>query len=225
MKKKIEKTFYGIVGLGKFGMALVEELAKSGRDVLVVDWNEEKIREARELTENALVADALNKKALEETGIGDCDIAVVCMGHQLENSLLATLNLLSMGVPRVIAKSSGPAHSEILKRLGAEVIEPERDMAVRLATRLEALNLLDYIELSDNIIISKLLVPKKCLGKTLRESGLRANFHINVIAVEHDGTVEERLSPDYTFEKGDVLVVSTSKQGILDFSAWAGSEK
>ena len=132
-KSKQERLSYGVVGLGRFGSALAKELAAAGADLLVIDQNEEKVREMRELTDNALVVHGLDKKTLEETGIQNCDVAVVCIGEHMESSILTTLNLVDMGVPKVISKATSAEHGEILRRLGAEVVYPERDMAIRLA--------------------------------------------------------------------------------------------
>ena len=79
-QKKQEKTIYGIIGLGRFGYALATALAASGAELMVLDNDEEKVREAREYTENAFVVHSLDKKSLAETGIASCDVAVVCIG-------------------------------------------------------------------------------------------------------------------------------------------------
>ena len=44
-KRKKNTTAYGIVGLGRFGEALARELAKSGAELLVIDRDEERLRE------------------------------------------------------------------------------------------------------------------------------------------------------------------------------------
>ena len=82
-KQKKENTTYGIVGLGRFGYALAMELAESGAELLVIDRDEEKVRELRDITENAYVVKNLDKKSLLETGIRNCDVAVVCIGEQM----------------------------------------------------------------------------------------------------------------------------------------------
>ena len=135
------KMSYGIVGLGRFGYALASELAAMEADLLILDKNEEKVREIREYTENALVIKNLDKASLLETGIQNCDVAVVCIGEQMDTSILTTLNLVGMGIPRVIARATSSEHGEILEKLGAQVVYPEHDMAARLANRLEAANL------------------------------------------------------------------------------------
>ena len=220
-KSKKTRDTYGIVGLGRFGYALAIELAESGADILVMDRDEEKVRELRDYTENAYVVRSLDKKTLAETGIQDCDVAVVCIGEQLDTSILTTLNLVARGVPKVIAKATSIDHGEILEKLGAEVVYPEHDMAVRLAHRLETSRTLDFIQLSEKLNISKLMVPDGIVGKTVLSVDLRGEFGVNIIAIENDRTLLEAIAPDYVFRSGDILFVSGSKNSLNRFAEWA----
>ncbi len=219
-KSKNDKNTYGIIGLGRFGMALATELVQAGADIIVLDRDEEKVRQMREFTDNAFIVQTLDKKTLSETGIQNCDVAVVCIGEHLDTSILTTLNLVSLGIPEVMAKSTSAEHGEILEKLGAKVVYPERDMAVRLANRLEASRMLDYIQLSEKLNISKLMVPEKMVGKTVLEVNLRKNFSVNIIAVENDGNLNEMVSPDYRFRRGDIFFVSGSREGLKRLSTW-----
>ena len=219
-KRKKEKLSYGIVGLGRFGYALAVDLAQSGADIMVIDRDEEKVRELREYTENALVVNTLDKKSLMETGIQNCDVGIVCIGEHMESSILTTLNLVSLGVPQVIAKATSADHGEILAKLGAEVVYPERDMALRLANRLETARVLDFIQLSESINISKRMVPEKFIGKTVLELNIRARFGLNIIAVENSGEVVDVVGPDYTFRAGDVMIISGSRDDLLRLNDW-----
>ena len=79
--KKNDKSTFGIVGVGRFGYALATELAASHAEILVIDRDEEKIRQMRELTENAFVVKTLDKSTLMDTGIQNCDVAVVCIAE------------------------------------------------------------------------------------------------------------------------------------------------
>ena len=123
-RKKSDAITYGIVGLGRFGYALAMELAAFGADIMVMDSDEDKVRAMREYTEDAYVVKSHDKKTLSETGIQNCDIAIVCMGEKMDTSILNTLTLVSLGIPKVIAKASSAEHGEILERLGAEVVYP-----------------------------------------------------------------------------------------------------
>ena len=99
---KSGKISYGIVGVGRFGSALARELAAAGSDIVVIDSDEDKVREMRELTDNAYIVANLEKKTLTETGIQNCDVAVVCIGEKMDISILTTLNLVSLVIPKVI---------------------------------------------------------------------------------------------------------------------------
>lgn len=224
-KKKNDKTTYAIIGLGRFGKALAVELAASGAELIIMDRDTEKVRELREYTENALEVHSLDKKTLEEAGIQNCDVAVVCIGEHLDTSILTTLNLVEMGIPTVIAKANSLDHGKILEKLGAQVVYPEHDMALRLASRLETARVLDFIQLSEKINISKLHIPDSAVGKTVQEVNLRAKFHLNIIAIENKGNVMEVVQPDYRFKEEDVLFVSGSKEGIRRLSQWMEKQK
>lgn len=210
---------YGIIGLGRFGMALAEALAESGAELIVLDNDEGKVREMREMTENAYIVQSLDKKSLAETGIAGCDIAVVCIGEQMDVSILTTLNLITLGVRKVIAKARSAEHGEILEKLGAEVVYPEHDMALRLATRLETSRVLDYMQLNEQLNISKLELPLSLAGKTVIEADLRGRFGVNIVAIEHGGEVCDLIRPDMQFAVGDILIVAGKKEGIAELSA------
>ena len=55
MKKKIAATSYGVIGLGRFGSALVRTLAGAGKEVIAVDKDEQAVKAARKYTDFAFV--------------------------------------------------------------------------------------------------------------------------------------------------------------------------
>lgn len=220
-RSKNDRESYGIVGLGRFGTALATQLAQSGCELLVLDRDEEKIREMRELTDNAYVVSNLEKKTLQDTGIQNCDVAVVCIGSHIDTSILTTLNLVSMGIPTVIAKATSADHGAILEKLGAQVVYPERDMAVRLANRLENARMLDFVQLSEKINVTKMRVPAQLVGKTVAQADLRARFGLNIMALERLGSVVETVRPDQELQKEDILYLSGSRSGITKLNDWA----
>ena len=211
---------YGIVGIGRFGYNLAVSLSESGADILVIDKDEDKIKEMREYTENAYVVKTLDKKSLSDTGIQNCDVAIVCIGEQLDSSILTTLHLVRLGIPHVISKANTSEHGEILEKLGAEVVYPEKDMAVRLANRLITSKALDYVQLSEKLNISKVTAPDFIVGKTVIESDLRKKFGINIIAIENKEGLTENIYPLYVFKNDDILYIAGEREKISAFSAY-----
>lgn len=207
MKKQLKTDLYGVIGLGRFGTALVQTLAEAGKEVIAIDKNEEKVKAVRRYTDYAFVVDNLSEDALKETGMQNCGTVTVCIGEQVDISILTTMLVIKLGVPQVIAKAASEVHGEVLKHLGATVVYPEADMAVRIGKRLISGNLLDYVALGDGVEVRRIAVGGKMLGKSVRELDLRKVYGINVIAVEHARQTNVGFSADYTFKDGDVMAV------------------
>ena len=207
MKKQLKTDLYGVIGLGRFGTALVQTLAEAGKEVIAIDKNEEKVKAVRRYTDYAFVVDNLSEDALKETGMQNCGTVTVCIGEQVDISILTTMLVIKLGVPQVIAKAASEVHGEVLKRLGATVVYPEADMAVRIGKRLISGNLLDYIALGDGVEVRRITVGGRMLGKSVRTLDLRKVYGINIIAVEHGQQTNVEFSADYTFKEGDTVAV------------------
>lgn len=207
MKKRKEAESFGVIGLGRFGTALAISLAEAGKEVIVIDKDESKVKELRQYTEHAFVADDLSKETLEEIGIQNCDSVVVCIGEKIDTSILTTMHAVDLGVPRVIAKALSFDQGTILEKIGAEVVYPERDMALRLGKRLVSSHFLDYVSLDNSVEIQQIKVTDRLIDVSVEESGIRQKYGLNIIAIEHHDITEIEVLPGYRFAEGDVMVV------------------
>ena len=223
--KKSSNLSYGVIGLGKFGYILAVQLAEYGYDLLVIDTDENAVEDLRAVTENAIVVDTYDKKTLKDTGVKNCDVVIVCLEEELEKSLLVTLNMINAGVKKVISIANTAEHGEILSKLGAEVVYPKRDMAIRLASRLRANMVLDFVQLNEQINIYKAILPEALVGKTVISSGLRTKFELNIIAIQNDEGVKDMISPDYIFREGDILFLAGSKECFKALTEWVGQNE
>ncbi len=206
-KKSNKSQLYAVIGLGRFGFALAQSLSKNGLDVIVLDRDREKINAAAEFTQSAFVVDNLSADTLRETGVAEADVAVVCIGSKLDISVLTTMNLIKLGVKRVISKATSTEQGEVLSLIGAEVVYPEHDMALRLATRLSSPNVLEYINLSDQIDIAEIQLSEKVDGKTVLELNVRRNFGLNIIAISEEGEMTTDILPDTVLKAGNTVTV------------------
>lgn len=220
MKKKIiPPTSYGVIGLGRFGTALAQSLAQSGKEVIVADSCESKVRELRPFTEHAYVVEDLNKETLMEIGIQNCDTVIVCIGEKIDTSILTTLNVVSLGVPHVVAKAISRDQGVVLEKIGAEVVYPERDMALRLGKRLVCNNCLDYITLDNDVEIRQIRVTEKLIGSSVLESNIRQDYGLNIIAIEQNCRTDIEVAPQYHFCAGDIIVTIGKKENLDRFEA------
>ena len=217
MKKKGTSASFGVIGLGRFGSALVECLASSGKEVIAVDKDEAKVKEARRFTDYAMVVEALDRESLEEAGMQNCDTVVICIGEQVDVSILATMTALKMNVPHVIAKANSLIHGEVLKQLGARVVYPERDMAVRLGKGLIYNSFLDSVTLEGDVEGRRIQATDRLIGLTVREADTRRKYNLNIIAIEHCHRTDVEFPSDYRFQEGDVVCVIGQTGNIEKF--------
>ena len=199
---------YVVIGLGRFGVEAAVRLCELGAEVLAIDTRSDVVQQVSSSVTQAVVADARDKEVLRALGVADFDCAVVAIGDSLTDSVLATMNLLELGVPHLVCKAYDETHSQILRKLGAhQVLIPERDQAARLARSLSSPNVLDFIELSSDYGIIELPAPKSWQGKTLKELNVRAKLGVNIIAVKCGGEINVSPAADYTIGKEDIMVV------------------
>ena len=121
----------------------------------------------RQYTEYAFVCDNLSKATLSEVGIQNCDTVIVCIGSRIDTSILTTLNVVSLGVPHVISKATSQDQGAVLEKIGAEVVYPERDMAIRLGKKLLSGNFLDFTISRSNRYRSAALSKEKPFRKSI----------------------------------------------------------
>ena len=207
MGKRRKETSFGVVGLGRFGTALVKTLAEAGQEVIAVDKDEQKVKAVRKYTDFAFVVENLNEESLQETGIQNCGTVTICIGEHLDMSILTTMLAIRMGIPHVISKANSQGQGEVLKQLGASVVYPEADMAVRIGKRLISKSTLDYVSLDDDVEVRRIQVGGKLVGATVQELNVRQVYGINVIAVERDHQTNVEFSPQYRFSGEEIIAV------------------
>lgn len=174
----------GIIGAGRFGMALAQSLAESGTEVLLLERNGALVQRALEVVSESVQGDATSARILEEAGFAECDVAVVAIGSNIEASTLALANCKDLGIPLVYAKASSELHGKILLKLGADqVIYPDRDSAHRLAHTIMSGGAFDLLEVSEGCSIAEIDVPDSCTDKTLAQADLRKKTGVTVLCI------------------------------------------
>ena len=182
-----------VVGMSSFGFFLCRALTDRKLSVMAIDSNEARIDDVKPFVEKAIIADATDKEVLENLGIAEADVVVVSLGERIDASILVTYYLRELGVKEIYAKAISEDHGKILNVIGAsEVIFPEKDMAERLANRLERSSILEYFEIAEGYSIIEWAPPESFVNKTLAELDLTNKYNVQVIMVKE--VVPERVT-------------------------------
>lgn len=217
-KNKTNPNLYGIIGLGRFGTSLAEELIASGKDVICLDIDETKLLPLKNKIDQLYLVQQINRDVLLDSGIQNCQTVIICIGKSVENSIMATLNVIELGVPTVISKANTADHGRVLRKIGAKVVFPEVDMGNRLAKNLTSRNTLDFLALSSKFSIIEFELKNTLVDKTVKDANLRGRFHLNIIAIIRGEEVIGEISPDTLFEKDDRIVVAGNNGHISEFA-------
>lgn len=197
-----------VIGLGRFGSSVARSLAEKGYEVLAIDRSEDIVENITDVVTHAVEADATSKEVLESLGVGNFDVAVVSIGSDMHSSILITLMLKELEVPKVVSKAVSEMHGKILSKVGADqVVFPERDMGERVARHLITTNMLDYIEFTEEHSIIELLAPSGMIGKTLKDIDFRSKFKVTVMAIKRGDDINLAPGGDDKVLEGDILVV------------------
>ena len=217
MKKRLK---IAVIGLGSFGSEVVKTLFSLGHEVLAIDNQKDLVQAIQPYATIAVTLDATDKEALEEAGVANMDVCIISVGESMETSILATLYVKELGVPRVIVKAINETHATIMKKIGAdEIINPERDMAVRVAYKVASKNVFDITHFEGGFSFLEIKAPEEFVGKTLLESKIRNKYGVFVVAIKKQGEEKPIIvpNPEMVIEEGDNLILLGSKEAITRF--------
>ena len=165
-----------IIGVGQFGSHIAKRMEELRCEVMAVDINEECINEIMPYVTDAMIGDGTNEEFLRSLGIGNYDVCIVALGGLFQTSL-ETTSLLKVQM-------------KFLLRNGAdEVVYPEKQMALRVATKYASDSILDFIQLDNNYSIYELKIPRNCYGKTLSDIDIRKKYKVNILTIKRGNDV------------------------------------
>jgi trk system potassium uptake protein len=203
-----------VIGLGRFGSSLAHTLMDMGHEVLGVDADDEMVAQHRDSLTHVVAIDSTNERALRQIGAAEADTAVVCIGTNIEASVLTAVALVDIGVPNIWAKAITESHARILERVGAHhVVRPEAEMGRRVAHMLSG-SVLEYFPLDDEFVIAEMRVPAALAGRTLGEAALRASHRVTVVVVKPAGSPFTYAERDTLLGEHDLIVVAGHRSDV-----------
>lgn len=210
MKKSV-----AVLGLGKYGKSVAENLYRMGADVLAVDCCEETVREFTDKCTSAVCANLANEDDVLSLGLKNMDIVVTAMGADLAASILCVTVAKEQNVPIVIAKASSDRMARVLKKVGADkIVDPEGEGGARSARILLSSMFKDVYELDENMYMIEMSPKAEWIGKDLIELDLRSRHNLNIVAIRKKGQPLRFIDPKIPFTKDDILLIVTEKGNL-----------
>ena len=208
-----------IVGCGKVGKTLIEQLSKEGHDITIIDHNPEKIEEITNLFDiMGITGNGASYSVQKEAGIESADL-IIAVTESDELNLLTCTIAKQVGNCAAIARVRTPDYSKevgyLREKLGlAMIINPELEAAKEAARILylpTALEVSTFAHGQAELIKFKIPEENVLDGMTIAHLGGRIASNILVCAIERDGQVYIP-SGNFQMRKGDIFsFVSTRK--------------
>ena len=179
-----------VIGAGQFGTHIAKRMEELRCEVMAVDISEDSINDIMPYVTNAKIGDGTNEEFLRTLGIDDYDVCFVTLGRHFQSSLETTSLLSELGAKKVISRATNDVQMKFLLRNGAdEVVYPEKQTALRIATKYASDSILDFFNLEKEYYIYELKVPKSWHGKNLMQIDARRRFNINILTIKRSGEV------------------------------------
>lgn len=208
-----------VLGLGRFGSALSLTLVATGHEVLGIDMDGERVQDHTESLTQVAQADTTQERALRQLGVAEAVTAVVCIGSDIEASILTVATLTKLGVPNIWAKAVTSTHGQILELVGAHnVVFPEAEMGQRIA-RLVTGSLIEYIALDDDFVMIEMVVPPTMAGRRLGDTDIRANYKATVVCIKPEGATFTYAESATLLGARDLIVVAGHRHDLERFAA------
>ena len=220
----------GVFGLGRFGYGLAVRLAEMGADVLAVDSDATAVEQIDQRVSRAICLDVTNEFALQKADVPSLDLAVVCIGRNIQSGLLATAVLRRLGAKQIWVRAIDQNQAEILEAMGVtKIVSLEKEMALQVAQSIMMPGTHMIAPITVHHSLAEVKAKPEFVGKTLGQLNLRKTYGVNVVAIKSRELVRDPNGPerietrindlpdaDDVIREGDMLVVIGADDNILE---------
>lgn len=221
-----------IVGDGKVGVALTEQLSSEGHDITVIDSNPKVLEQSLESYDVMVVhGNGASIGVLKEAGVEDAHLLIAATSRD-ETNLLTCIVAKKLGAKHTIARVRNPEYAEQLVLMRDELglsmtINPE------LAAAREIHHLLQFPSFlkRDSFAKGRVEIVEIHVGEDSKLAGIPLNrlyeiarVRVLVCVVERGGTVH---IPDgsFTLQAGDNIYVTADSQDLAQLIKHLGIVK
>lgn len=213
-----------IVGCGKVGQTLAEQLNEEGNNITVIDISAENLKSVAESADVlGVVGNGATHEVQKEAGIANADLLIAVTDSD-ELNLLCCMVAKKTGNCRTIARVRNPDYSadaEFLKEeFGlAMVINPEQAAAAEIARVLRFPSAMKIDTFSKNRVeLVKFKLPEKSslVGLSVKEIATVLKCDVLICTVERGGEAYI-ANGDFVFEGKDVVSLIAPHKKAINF--------
>ncbi len=167
-----------IIGAGKIGQTLAEQLSGEAHEITVIDKRSDALEELNSLDVMTVEGNGITREIQLEAGMDEADLAIAVMSTDEEN-LLACLIAKKLGVHNTIARVRNPEYTSGIRLIQDELglsmaLNPELASASEIARILRAPSAIEIDTFSrGRVELHKVKLPENSplAGKKLMELG------------------------------------------------------
>lgn len=211
---------YVIIGLGRFGLSLIDELSKYSDNVVGIDINTDAVETASRMIEHAYIADSTSEKAMKSLGVQNADHIVIAFGDNFEGTILTFVTLKDLGCNNITVRCDRDSYIPILKKIGVtDIISPTKLAGVKLALRIVSPDFVDYFSLTNDYCVVEVPVPATFKTKKLMEIDARNRFDVNLLLIRRE---KQTITPKANEEirPQDVIFVFGTNKRIVELTEY-----
>ena len=220
-----------VVGDGKIGHTLAQELISEGHDVVIIDRDEEVVRKAEDTLDAICIhGNGANAKTLLDANVDKADIVVAATASD-ETNMLCCLVAKRLGAKYTIARIRDPEYNESLTLLQYELgidmaLNPERATALEISRLLRfpyASNIESFAKGRVELVEFRAQEGDPIIGRPLKELPAKLPNLPRVLycAVERDGEITIP-NGDFVIRIGDRVHVAGEMVTITNFFRFMG---
>ena len=213
-----------IVGCGKVGTTLIDQLSKEGHDITIIDKSADNIQNITNLYDvMGIVGNGASYSVQMEAGIQNADL-IIAVTESDELNLLCCTVARRVGNCAAIARVRTPDYSEevcyLQEKLGlAMIINPELEAAKEISRILSLPTALDVNTFAyGQAELVKVKIPEKNMldGHPIWEISKDFSFNFLICAIERNGEVFIP-SGSFILRSGDIISFVASSKNAREF--------
>ena len=209
-----------VCGYGRVGKAVAADLVSSGRDVVIIDMNQDRIRD---ITLPTVIGDATHDVTLRNSGIAHAECLVAALEGDAEN-LFVTLSSKAINPGLfIVARARQEESIDKLSRAGADrVVNPQELGAARMASFVVQPNVAEFVDVimherSMDFRMQEVVIPagSKLAGQSLRDANLRQRAGVLVLALRgDDGAFTTNPDPDVVLHPNNIVIAVGTAEAL-----------